>query len=162
MFFVDSDFFEGDGAAATFGVSLKSGGNGQVFVKVYATSGMIAKNVYIIEQNYTTADSYWMQPRVIATNPSAGLLGIPNTVVASGCVGWVQVRGPVSAASFATASQTGEVGHAVFWASASGLKSTGSAYIGAVHQVGVLLEEIAGGNSANIYLSGKMYAQSIG
>jgi len=158
MFFVNSDFHE-DGA--TFSANIKSGGDGKVFVKVYATSGMVAKSPYRIDYGYTTnTGAVWLQPQALATNPMVGLIGIPSGAVASGCVGWVQVRGPVLDVSFAVASQTGSIGDAVSWASAAGLKATSSTYIGAVHQVGILLAEATGTNTGDILLVGNCYAES--
>jgi len=49
------------------------------------------------------------------------MVGIASVVIASGCVGWVTLRGPVSGAcSPATVEFTGSIGHAVFFADESG------------------------------------------
>ena len=160
MFFVDSDFFEGDGADATFSARLKSGGNGKILVQVYATSGMVAKSPYRVDYGYTTSGNGWFIPQSMATNPMAGLIGVASDVCASGCVGWVQIRGPIEAVSFAVASQTGSIGDAVSWASAAGLKATSSTYIGAVHQVGILTAQATGTNTGDIFLVGNCNAES--
>jgi len=158
MFFVNSDFIEGE---ATFAANLKSGGDGKVLVEVYATSGMVAKSPYRIDYGYTTnTGGRWLQPQAMATNPMVGLIGVASDVCASGCLGWVQIRGPILAVSFAVASQTGSIGDAVSWASAAGLKATSSTYIGAVHQVGVFISEATGTNTGDILLVGNCYAES--
>ena len=64
MFFTGTDFFEGDGAGATFHANIKSHGNGRVVVKTYATSGMTAKRMYLMQYMYTTSNNGWFQPLV--------------------------------------------------------------------------------------------------
>ncbi len=160
MFFIDSDFSEGDGALATFHAAMKSGGNGSVWVEVYATSGMVSKTPYICEYNYTTSGNGWFQPSVIATNPAVGVLGFSSGTLASGCLGWVKIRGLVEDAQGAATSLTGSIGHAVYWAGATGIGATGSAYVGAAHQVGVLAAYVNESTTGTIYLTGNMYAQS--
>jgi hypothetical protein len=162
MFFTGTDNFEGDGASATFHAVIKSGTNGKQWVRVYATSGCVDQVPYICRYNYTTSGNGWFQPAALATNPAAGLLGIPSGAIASGCVGWLQVRGACTCTG-AAASFTGSIGHAVYWGGATGLGATGSAYVGAQHQVGFLLDEYGGGgtNVADIFLTGNAYAQSL-
>ena len=124
---------------------------------------MIAATPYRVGYFYTTesAGALWLQPQTFATNPAIGLIGVASDVVASGCNGWIQIRGPIGSVSFGVASQTGSAGHAIFWGSSAGLKATSSTYIGAVHQVGILTDSIAGTNTASLLLVGNAYAQSV-
>jgi hypothetical protein len=164
MFFVKSDFNDGDGAYATFSARLKSAGNGKILVQVYATGGCVAGTPYIVRYGYTTesAGALWLQAHAFATNPAVGLIGVASDAISAGSLGWVQVRGPIGSVSFGVASQTGSIGHAVFWGSSNGLKATSSTYIGAVHQVGILTSSCTGGtNSASLLLLGNAYAQSV-
>jgi hypothetical protein len=163
MFFIGTDMFEGDGAAATFHSLIKTDTNGRVLVKVYATSGMTSKDIFVITQMYTTesAGTQWLQP-LVHTASNKGLVGIASASIAAGCVGWVTVRGPVdNVSSPATVEMTGSIGHAISWFGASGIGASSSAYSGAVHQIGFLLEEATGTLAANVFLTGNQYAQSI-
>ena len=160
--FVGTDMFEGDGADATFNSLIKSHGNGQVVVKVYATSGMTAKRMYPLMYQYTTSDNGWFQPQVMSAS-NVGLPGIASAAIASGCVGWVTIRGQVSdASSPATVGFTGSIGHAVYWGGASGIGATSSAYVGAAHQIGFLIEtSVTGLVACDIFLTGNEHAQSL-
>lgn len=163
MFFAGTDMFEGDGDAATFAANIKSvGSDGQVVVKVYATSGMTAKALYPLSFYYTTSGNCWFQPMIMSAS-NCGLPGIASGAIASGCVGWVTVRGKVTdASSPATVMFTGSIGHAVYWGGASGMGATSSAYIGAIHQIGVLMEtSVTGTIACDIFLTGNPRAQSL-
>ena len=161
MFFTGTDMFEGDGAAATFHSVIKSGGNGLVMAKVYASSNLVAKTPYNVNVAYGTESvANWFR----CTEPTAsniGLIGIPSAAVASGCVGWVTIRGVVEDVAFPAESLTGSVGTAIYQKSA-GLGGTGSAFIGAVHQVGINLVTVGNeSTTGTIYLTGNLYAQSL-
>jgi len=164
MLFVDSDFNEGD---STFSSNLKSGGNGQIMVKVYACSGMVTKCMYPVGIQYTTSGNGWFQPLGASTGAAsqAGLVGIASDGIASGCVGWATVRGKVAdAVAYASVDFTGSIGNAVTWWGASGMSASSSAYIGAIHQIGFLTEDLSTvgyTNVVNIFLTGNMHAQSI-
>ena len=161
MFFTGTDMIEGDGAAATFHALIKSQGNGQVVAETYATSGMTAKRPYVMTYQYTTSGNGWFQPLAISAS-NKGLVGIASAAIASGCMGWVTVRGQVlNASSPATVQMNGSMGHAVYWAGASGLAASSSAYIGALHQIGFLIEEATATYAANIFLTGNQIAQSV-
>lgn len=158
MFFVDSDFHEADG---TFSANLKSDGAGAMAVKVYATSGCVVKNPYFVSYGYTTNTSaLWLQATAIGASQN-GLLGIASAAIASGCCGWVTIRGPVTNAAAPATSLTGSIGHSVYWGGATGIGCTGSAFQGLAHQVGFLLEETSGSTTANIFLVGNLNAQSL-
>jgi hypothetical protein len=160
MFFMGTDMFEGDGAAATFHSLIKSNGNGQVLAKVYATSGMTAKRMYVMTHMYSTANNGYFQP-LAATASNKGLPGIASAAIASGCVGWVTIRGQaLDVSSPATIEMTGSIGHAIFWGGASGMGASSSAYLGQVHQIGFLIEEATATLVADIFLTGNAYAQS--
>ena len=160
MFFTGTDMFEGDGAAATFHSVIKSGGNGLVLAKVYASSNLVAKTPYNVKIGYATGGANWFQ----ATEPTAsniGLIGIPSAAIASGCVGWVTIRGIVNDVACPAESLTGSVGKAIYQKGA-GLGATGSAYIGAAHQVGIQITTATNSSTTGtILLTGNFYAQSL-
>ena len=166
MFFIDTDFAEGN-EDGTFTIHLKSGGNGQILVKVYATSGMTAKRMYPLGYFYSTSANGWFSPIGASTAGASqkGLPGIASEGIATGCVGWVTIRGTVlDASSPATVDFTGSIGNAITWAGASGMSASSSSYIGAVHQIGFLIEDLStvgATNAANIFLTGNCYAESI-
>ena len=157
MFFVGTDFIESGG---TFSANIKSDGAGRILAKVYATSGMLIKSPYMVGPCYATSGTYFtplMGSGATATG-AQGLMGIASGVIASGCVGWVTIRGPVDdASSSATVQFTGSIGHAVFFSEASGLGASSSAYHGLAHQVGFLLEEATATYAVNIFLSGNTH-----
>ena len=161
MFFTGTDMFEGDGAAATFHSVIKSGGNGQVLAKVYASSNLVANTPYFVKVCYTTANANWFQ----ATEPTAsgiGMVGIPSAAIASGCVGWVTVRGICNDAQAPATSFTGSVGKAIYLSGATGIGCTGSAYIGAPHQIGIMITTAANSSTTcTILLTGNLYARAI-
>ena len=157
MFFTGTDMFEGDGDAATFHAIIKSHGNGQVVVKTYATSGWTAKRPYILSYYCATDDNIpWFSP-IPSGVGAVGLVGVASGAIASGCVGWVTVRGTVIDASApASVDFTGSIGDAVFYTDTSGMGASSSAYLGAAHQIGFLIEDLAAGatNVVNIFLTG--------
>lgn len=161
MFFIGSDMLGGNQDAATFCAQLRSDGGGKLYVKVYATSGMTAKWPYVVDFFYTTSGSCWLQPRALGTGGARGLVGIPSAAVASGCEGWVQVRGLVTDAAGPATSFTGSWGHAVYWGGATGIGATASGYFGLPYQIGVLAQGANSSTTADIFLVGNLCAQSI-
>lgn len=157
MFFVDTDFVEVDG---TFSANIKSDGAGRIVCKVYATSGCVLGTPYRVAYAYTTSGNGWLQPHVLDASEK-GLVGIASAAIASGCEGWITVRGPVTGAQGAATSLTGSIGHAVYWGGATGIGATGSAFQGLVHQIGVLAEYVNESTTANIFLTGNLFAQSL-
>lgn len=159
MFFTGTDYFEGDGAAATFHALIKSGGNGKLFVRVFASAGCSKRSPFRVDYNHASGTLH-MGAKALATNPARGLVGIPAASIGVGSYGWIQVRGECTATGL-QGSFTGSIGHAVYWGAAD-LGATASAYVGAEHQVGFLLTEYGGGGSnvGHMYLTGNMYAQS--
>jgi len=158
MFFVDSDFRESGG---TFSVTLKSNGAGAIAVKVYASSGCVVKNPYFVSYGYTTNTSgLWFQATAIGASQK-GVLGVASAAIASGCCGWVTIRGPVTDAAGPATSFTGSCGHSVYWGGATGIGCTGSAFQGLAHQVGFLLEGTNASTTANIFLTGNLFGQSL-
>ena len=155
MFFVGTDMFED----STLTANIKSDGAGRVLAKVYATSGMVTRTAYHIDLAYTTntgAGLSWFQPRDVGS--TIGLVGISSGAIASGCVGWVTIRGQVTATASATVEFTGSIGHAVFFTTASGVGASSSAYLGLTHQIGFLMEEATATLSCDIFLTGNTYA----
>lgn len=154
MFFAGTDHFESGGS---YSATIKSDNAGRILAYVYATSGMLTKTLYHIGQFYTTDGSCWLQPYTVGSK--TGLVGIASAAIASGCVGWVTIRGPVSGASAsATVEFTGSIGHAVFFADASGMGASSSAYNGLPHQIGFLMEEATATLAADIFLTGNLNA----
>jgi len=156
MFFVGSDFFESGG---TYSATIKSDGAGRVLAYVYATSGWTAKRAYAIGPCYATGGAFFT-PLMGAggTSTSAqGLYGVASGAIASGCMGWVTIRGPVDdASSAATVEFTGSIGHSVFLAAGSGMGASTSSYQGRAHQIGFLLEEATATLACNVFLTGNL------
>lgn len=155
MFFVSTDFQEGGG---TFSAQLRADGS-RVLVKVYATSGCVTGTPYRIDYAYTTSGNGWLQPHAL-TASAIGLVGIASGAIASGCTGWVTVRGPVDNAQAPAASFTGSVGHAVYWGGATGIGATSGAFTGGNSFCGVLLEYANGSTTSNIFLTGNLFARA--
>lgn len=134
---------------SSFNTNFRAG-NGKAFVQAYATSGMVADTPYMIQ----FAGSGYTATILAASNYA--YVGVPERVVASGCVGWVQVRGRRDGVQGGAGDYMGSQGHAVFWGAAA-LGASTSAYSGLLHQVGVLLEDLGGGacTTANLYLLGR-------
>ena len=90
------------------------------------------------------------------------MIGVASAAIASGCVGWVTVRGVVEdASSPATVEFTGSIGHAVFFTDSSGLGASSSAYLGAMHQCGFLIEEATATLAINIFLTGNEKCEAL-
>jgi hypothetical protein len=137
--------------SASFDVDMRSG-NGKVFLKAYATSGMVANTPMMVQ----FSGSGYSASILAASNYA--YVGVPegSNSVASGCVGWVQIRGFVSGVQFGTGDLLGSQGHSVFWGAAA-LGASTSLYEGLEHQVGVLMEDTAAGTSSttgDIFLVG--------
>ncbi|KKK48024.1 hypothetical protein LCGC14_3149310, partial [marine sediment metagenome] len=127
--------------------------------------GMLAKGPYVMSHMYATDDgAAWFQPMTV-TGSLKGLVGVASAAIASGCIGWVTVRGLVDdASSPASVDFTGSIGDAVFFAGTSGLGASSSTYLGAVHQIGFLAEDLStvgATNQANIFLTGNQLAQAM-
>jgi len=140
---------------SSFNTSFRSG-NGKAFVQAYAESGIVANTPMLIQ----FGGSGYVATLISACTNEQGWCGVPERVLASGCVGWVQVRGQVDGTQSPISSfYTGSVGHAVIMgatATAGGLHATGGANTGnqIAGQVGVLLEETNNSTTGNIYLTG--------
>jgi len=132
-------------------------GDGKVFIQAYAENGITANEPRLVQ---------WGGSGFVATSISAtgqlGFCGYPQEgkALASGCVGWVQIRGKIEEVQgFVATAFTGSVGHAVVMgatATARGLHATSGANTGnpAVGQVGVLLEAASGSLTTTVYLTG--------
>jgi len=154
MFFTDTDFSEGD-ASTHIALKLKSGGAGKLFVQCYASSG--ASLGVHLKHVYSTAYEGFFSTATIAASV-VGLYGYCADDIASGCVGWAQIRGPVDNAQAAAASFTGSLGHGVYF-TATGIGATTTTYVGAPSQVAILREYVNESTTANIYIVGNMYAE---
>jgi len=144
------DFFESDAGTASFNTTIKSGGNGKIYVKAYAPDGVLANAAAFLK--YKEGSTY------LATQLQAsviGPIGVAEEVVASGCVGWIQIRGHASNVQFGTADASGSQGNAVFWGNAA-LGASSSAAMGLLHQVGVVIgTELNGSTTGDIFLWGR-------
>lgn len=147
MLIVGTDYLENN---SSFNTMMKREG-ARIFVKAYATSGVVANTPMAVQ---------WMGSGYNATALAASIyayVGVPENgeAIASGCMGWMQIRGDVDDVQGATASFTGSVGHNVYWAGATGLGATTSANVGnPALSVGVLTEETSSSTTGNIYLCG--------
>lgn len=134
---------------SSFNTSFRSG-NGKAFVQAYATSGMVANTPYAVAFGGSSYNATALIGSIYA------YVGVPERVTASGCMGWVQIRGAVNDVQGAATSFTGSVGHNVYWAGATGLGATTSANHGnpTLGAVGILLEGVSSSTTANIFLMG--------
>lgn len=145
MMLIGSDFIDNN---ASFNTSMKRNGP-NVYVQAYATSGMTENTPYMIQ---------FMGSGYKATGLAAShyaFVGVPEGTqsVASGCVGWVQIRGQVDDIQGSAAEAVGSVGHAVAWTGGT-LYASSSAYSGLNHQIGVLTAAANASTSLSIYLIG--------
>jgi len=131
---------------------------GKVFIQAYATSGIVANTPMLVQ----FMGSGYNATLISACTSEAGFGGYPKDgkALASGCVGWVQVRGKIEdVQAFVATGFTGSVGHSVFMgatATAGGFGATSSANVGngAIGQIGVLLEAASGSLTTTMYLTG--------
>jgi len=140
------DNINNDGSS--FNTSFRSG-NGKAFVQAYATSGMVANTPYAV----TFAGSGYAAT-VLAASIYA-FVGVPERVTASGCVGWVQIRGHVEDVQASAAESTGSVGHIIQW-HAGTICASSSTYLGdpTLGDIGMLTQEAAASTTLNIWLTG--------
>lgn len=137
-----------DSDSSSFNTTFRSG-NGKAFVQAYAAGGMVADTPYAIQYAGSGYNATILAASIWA------YVGVPDRVTASGCVGWVQIRGERDGVQCGTTDCLGSQGHSVFWGAAA-LGVSSSAFQGLTHQVGVLLEDLGGGASttANMFLTG--------
>ncbi len=153
MIFVGTDAFEGN-ASTYLSPMLKSAGGGKVQVMTYASQG--ASKGVLMNYNYSTSYEGWNATALAAS--VKGVFGYAESSIASGCQGWVTIRGPVDNAQAAAASFTGSLGHGVYF-TATGIGATTTTYVGAPSQVAILREYVNESTTANIYIVGNMYAE---
>ena len=136
--------------ASSFNISMRAGAS-KVFVEAYATSGMVANTPYAI----SFAGSGYNATVLVAS--IYAVPGVPERAVASGCMGWVQIRGNVEGVQASAAESTGSVGHTVFWTAAAIAAST-SANRGyhQLGQIGVLTKAAAASTTLNMWLFGRL------
>ena len=148
MMIVGTDYIDNGGS---FNLAMKKEGP-NVFVKTYATSGIVANEPAEIRFK----GSCYTAGSMNHTASRSAYIGIPEAAIASGYMGWVQVRGKVKDAQGAASLYfSGSVGHGVYWvASSSGIGASGSAYLADGNHIGVLLEETSVSTTADIYLTG--------
>jgi len=148
MLIMGTDYMCND---ASVDLSMKRNGP-SVFLKAYATSGAVENFPVMIQPG----GSGYNATAIAETNYC--YIGIPEgtQAVASGCVGWFQIRGPVDNVQGASTSMAGSIGHAVYWADATGLGCSGSIYVGnpLVGQIGTLRQYADESTTVNIYLTG--------
>ena len=151
MMIVGSDSINNN--SGSFNTSMRREGP-NVYIETYAESGIVANSPAEIRwkgSGYTAGSMNHTASR-------KAYIGIPRNgaAIASGCVGWVQVRGKVEDAQGAGSLYfSGSIGHGVYWvASSSGIGASGSAYLVDGNHVGFLLQEGNVSTTADIYLTG--------
>jgi hypothetical protein len=153
MIIVGTDVFEGD-TSTYLSPMIKTGTGGKLYARVYASSGATVNMGKIC--NYMISTSYEGYMATALAASTRGLFGFVEAAIASGCVGWVLIRGPITDCQCAPTSISGSIGHAVY-ATLSGLGANASTYDGNASMVGVLRDDHTSGGSttANIFLTGK-------
>jgi hypothetical protein len=149
---VGMDFIDNSG---TYGPTAKKGADGAFFVKALALSGTAADTPTLIQQDASVLAATALAASI------RGTVGVPEAAVATGSVGWYQIRGRRDNVQGAAGSFTGSVGHAVYWAGATGLGANSSANSGLASNVGVLIEGVSSSTTANIYLFGNFTTPSL-
>uniref|UniRef100_A0A6H1ZU79 Tail protein n=1 Tax=viral metagenome TaxID=1070528 RepID=A0A6H1ZU79_9ZZZZ len=140
------DNINNDGSS--FNTSFRSG-NGKAFVQAYATSGMVANTPYAVK---FTGSGY---SATILVASIYAYVGVPERITASGCVGWVQIRGPVEGLQASAAESVGSVGHAISWEVATVFASSSANQgNGERGQIGVLTKAANASTTLNVYLTG--------
>lgn len=144
MLFIDNILNDTSDADVAF-----RSGNGKAFVKAYAGGGMVANTPYAIQFSASLYNATVLAASIW------GMVGVPERVCASGCTGWVQVRGNVEGVQASVAESTGSVGHIIQWHAgticASSSTHIGSPYTG---DVGMLTQEAEASTTLNIWLNG--------
>ena len=147
MLLVGHDFIDNN---ASFNTQLKRDG-AKVLVYAYAGSG--------VDENKPVAIQFMgsgYNATALTQGPYA-YVGVPDGTqsVGAGSWGWFIIRGPVENAQSSAAEASGEVGHAVIWATGVVCGSS-SAYIGlaASGQIGVFTEEANLSTTISFYLVG--------
>jgi hypothetical protein len=125
-----------------------------VFIQVYVANGIAANMPVAVTwkgSNYAAGSMNDASQRAYIGIPRA------SAAIASGCIGWVQIRGKVENVQAASDNWTGSVGHAIHWlSSTTGLGATSSEYNGDPGlQLGYLLTSTySASTTADIFLSG--------
>jgi hypothetical protein len=125
---------------------------GKLYVKAVTNDALTSNEVAMVIMAGST---------YLATAPEVsvkGYIGFAADAIASGCVGWVQVRGEVSNCVTAAGSFTGSVGDAVTWGAtaSAGLHANSSTFHTLDQHVGFLLQEATATTSTKLFLVGKL------
>ena len=149
MLLMGTDYINND---ASFNLLMKRNGP-SVFLKALAATGVDENTPCMIQ----FGGSGYSATAIAASNVC--YVGVPEGTqsVGVGSWGWFQITGPVDDVQGDTASFTGSIGHAVYWAGATGLGATSSGYVGAspsVGRIGTLRASVSGGTTADIFLVG--------
>jgi len=155
MFFTGTDFINSD-ASTYFAPTIKSGDYGKVYVKAYATSGMAVDKGCLLNFGHSTNYEGHFATALVAS--VIGVFGYNESAIASGCTGWITVRGFVDSAQGQTGSFQGSIGHAVYFC-ASGIGVADGAFVGGSSQIGLIHADIDACTTATIYLVGNMQAE---
>ena len=145
MLFIDNIINDTSKANVSF-----RAGNGDAFVEAYAAGGMVANTPYAVQYSASLVNATVLAASIW------GMVGVPERVVASGCTGWVQIRGKVTDVQASAAESTGSVGHIIQW-HAGTISASSSTYLGdpALGDVGMLVQEANASTTLSIWLSGR-------
>jgi len=152
MLHVNTDFTP-DALAASFNTGMKVDPTGsKIYVQAYTNDGLTSNEVAMVIYD---GSSY------LATAPEVSVrayIGFMAAALASGCLGWAQIRGVVSNCVTAAGSFTGSVGHAVSWGAtaSAGLHASDSFYQTLDHQVGWLVQAATATTSTKLFLAGRI------
>lgn len=149
-FLMGMDYIAND--SSSFDVAVRKQQD-KLYVRAYAAGGIVANTPMVV----AFAGSGFAATVFAAS--TMGWVGVPEdgTALASGCVGWVQIRGNVEDVQCPAQSITGSIGHGVYWAGATGLGASSSAYAGLSGQVAMLTGDATGysaSTTANMFLLG--------
>lgn len=152
MLIVGTDAYP-DAQGGSFNTAYKVDPTGsKVYVQAYTNDALTSNEVAMAMYDGST---------YLATSQEASVVGyicFAQAAIASGCLGWVQIRGVVSNVVSAAGSFTGSVGHAVSWGvtASAGLHASDSFYQTLEHHVGWLVQAATATTSTKMFLAGKL------
>jgi hypothetical protein len=152
MFF-GTDFIDND---ASFNTQLRKGPGGAIYVQAVVADAAAANTPVAVRQNGST---YYAT--ALAASEGYAYVGVEKdgAAIASGCVGWIQIRGAASGVQAGAADVLCSQGHSIFWGAAA-LGASTSAYTmsHSSGQIGFSLADYGAGGCTTItmYFAGAL------
>jgi len=134
----------------SFNFQTKESRDGRVYIYALATGAAALLVPRFVQFKGSTYEATELQASY------TGRVGVPIAAIASGCMGWFQIRGFCSNVQGAGSALKGSFGHAVY-CSAAGVAASDGTYTGKREQFAILAEDVGGDASttANMWLLGR-------